>query len=130
VNDLNLNGGFNKVSSKMEPLQKILELYKDKEGPLLHYLPEKTRVKLSGYRYRSPEEPIYLGERVILVSKNTGEAQGGKVICNRDKNLTISFKKLNRRYPIQSHYIFVKPKINKRSSDTREFMKALLRSLE
>ena len=113
----------------MEPLGCILRLYKDKERVLLHYLPSKTLTEIRGYRYREPTEEIYLGEQVALVSKLTGTPKKGKVIRNMGGYLTIRKGRFNIRYPMSESYVFVKPKIQKRESDKREFMEALLRSL-
>ena len=115
----------------MEPLQTILALYKDKERVLLHYLPSKTVVAIRGYRYKTNHEkdPIYLGEMVALVSKMTGVPKKGKVIRNTEGYLTIRKGSLNRRFPLNEYYVFVKPKTQKRVKDTRAFMEALLNSL-
>lgn len=115
----------------MEPLQTILALYKDKERVLLHYLPPKTVTELQGYRYREDciNEPIYLGEMVALVSKLTGVSKKGKVIRNTEGHLTIRKGSLNRRFPLNEYYVFVKPKTQTRVKDTRAFMEALLNSL-
>lgn len=115
----------------MEPLQTILALYKDTEGVLLHYLPIKTIAEIRGYRYRATQEdePIYLGELVALVSKMTGAPKKGKVVRNTDGYLTIRKGSLNLRFPLNEYYVFVKPKTQKRATDKRAFMEALLNSL-
>tara|TARA_Y100000817_G_C16555884_1_gene410927 strand:- start:114 stop:464 length:351 start_codon:yes stop_codon:yes gene_type:complete len=116
----------------MEPLGKILALYKDKEKVLLHYLPSKTVSELRGYRYRDggyTDDLVYLGELVTLVSKMTGVSLKGKVIRNTDGHLTLRKGKINRRFPISDYYVFVKPKAQKSASDKRAFIEALLQSL-
>ena len=115
----------------MEPLQTILALYKDTEGVLLHYLPTKTITEIRGYRYRATQEdePIYLGEMVALVSKMTGVPKKGRVVRNTDGYLTLRKGSLNLRLPLTEYYVFVKPKTQKRATDKRAFMEALLNSL-
>jgi len=113
----------------MEPLGCILRLYKDKERVLLHYLPTKTVTEIRGYRYRETTDDIYLGEQVALVSKLTGTPEKGKVIRNMEGFITIRKGRFNMRYPTSESYVFVKPKSQKRESDKRAFMEALLKSL-
>ena len=114
----------------MEPLQSILEFYKNKDKVLKKYLPSKTIEKIQDFVfYNEREETLFLDENVTFVKKNTGLIdKKGKVICIRDDLITLkTINKANITMNKNEYYIFIQQRKNKKNN--RNFYKSLLNEL-
>ena len=83
---------------KIEPLQTLLKIYKDKHNCLMKYLPEKTIHQLTNNTYFLDEdnETLYLDDMIFLVDKSTGLIEKkGKVIKITDDKIVLSQNKYN-----------------------------------
>ena len=57
----------------MEPLNEILEIYKDRQKVLLQFLPVETTKYLSNHEYVQDLETLFLNDRLILIKKSSGK---------------------------------------------------------
>ena len=113
----------------IEPLENILNIYKNKNKVFEEYLDNETFKKIKNKSfYDKNESDIYLNDNITLLKKNTGKVfKSGKVIAI-DKNL-ITIKTSTNYITINSekYYIFIKVKKNK--TNDRDFYKALFNSI-
>ena len=114
----------------IEPLQNILNIYKDKDNVFQMYLEKDTLQKLKNYIYfNEDEKDLYLDDNISFVKKNTGKFyKKGKIIAI-DKNI-ISIKTNNNILNLNKdeYYLFIKERKNKKND--RDFYKALLNELK
>ena len=108
----------------LEPLSKILKLYKNKNKVFETFFLEETLKKIKNkYFYDENQNELYLNDNITLVKKNTGKFyKSGKIIAINQKKITI---KTNNNYitiDSNEYYIFIKYTKKK----NKEFYKALL----
>jgi len=115
-----------------EPLKHLLQIYGDKNKVLLHYLPQETVHKLSGYSYVQDRKTLFLNDRLLMVSKASGQlAIHGTGICiklTKDR-CTIKSRNANISFKLSDHYIFMNPRKNQLQKNNRTFYEELLKSL-
>lgn len=116
--------------NKIEPLQTLLKIYKEKHSCLLHYLPNETTSQFRNHEFLDEEfETLYLDEMIILVSKSTGLIeQKGKTIKINENQITLRVQnKYNLCFQKDDYYIFKKQKRKKKNE--KEFYESLLKNL-
>lgn len=113
----------------IEPLQPILNLYKDKNRIFQNYLPTETVKKIKNHSYfDSDETELYLDDKIVVVSKENGLFfKQGKIISIDENKITIKYNKYNITINSDLYYIFIKNKINNKND--RKFYKELLNQL-
>ena len=113
----------------IEPLQNILNIYKDKDNVFQMYLEKDTLKKLKNYIYfNEDEKDLYLDDNISFVKKNTGKFyKKGKIISISEDIITIKVSTYNFNVNKNENYIFIKEK--KHKNNNREFYKALLNQL-
>ncbi len=115
---------------KIEPLQTLLKIYKDKHNCLMKYLPEKTIHQLTNNTYFLDEdnETLYLDDMIFLVDKSTGLIEKkGKVIKITDDKIVLRIQnKYNLTFVKEDYYFFKKVRKRKNKKDLYE---SLLNSL-
>lgn len=115
--------------NKIEPLQTLLKIYKDKQNCFMKYLPEKTIHQLTNHTYFLDEdnETLYLDDMIFLVDKSTGLIEKkGKVIKITDDKIVLRVQnKYNLTFVKEDYYFFKKVRKRKNKKD---FYESLLRS--
>ena len=116
----------------MEPLHNLLTIYGDKQKILLHYLPNESTKKLDNHEYVEDLESLFLNERLVFISKETGKIYNtGSVIKITEDKITIKGRSRNNlSLKKEDYYIFRYLKKNKSKKDNRKFYEELLKSLE
>lgn len=111
----------------IEPLEKILKIYKNKNHVFETYLEEKTLKKIKNRSFYDKEESdIYLNDNITFVKKNTGKFyKSGKVIAIEDSKITIKTTLNYITLDSNEYYLFVKEKKRK----DKDFYKALFNSI-
>ena len=112
------------------PLDNILSLYQDKQKVILTYLPNQTSLKLHNFNYTTHIDQLYLNDHISFVSKTTGILEySGKItrIKNKPDIIHIFYKNHTVKLNPHNYYLFIKQKYTKQNK--RDFMKALLNSL-
>ena len=116
--------------NKIEPLETLLKIYKNKHWCLMNYLPNETIIHLTNTNYVDEnEETLYLDEMIYLIKKNTGllEKKGKTIKITEDK-ITIRIQnKYNLCFLKDDYYIF--KKIRKRKSK-KDMYESLFNSLQ
>ena len=115
----------------MEPLHNLLTIYGDKQKVLLHYLPNESTKKLDNHEYVEDLETLFLNDRLIFISKETGKIyNNGSVIKITEDRITIKSRSRNnlslKKY---DYYLFRYLKKNRSKKDNRKFYEELLKSL-
>jgi hypothetical protein len=115
----------------MEPLHNLLTIYGDKHKVLLHYLPNKSTKKLENHEYVLDLETIFLNDRLVFISKETGKIyNSGSVIKITEDKITIKGRsRCNLSLKKDDYYLFRYLKKNKSKKDNRKFYEELLKSL-
>ena len=116
--------------NKIEPLNTILKIYKNKHSCLLHYLPEETTKHLKKSLFVDESiETLYLDEMITLVNKSTGliEKTGKTIQINEEKIILRIHYKYNMSFLKDDYYLFKKQKRKKKSN--KEFYESLLENL-
>lgn len=116
--------------NKIEPLNKILKIYKNKHKCLMNYLPNGTTTQLKNTQFIDETlETLYLDEMVYLVKKSTGLIEKkGKTIKITDDYIMIRVQnKYNINFLKEDYYLFKKIRKNKKMK--KEFYETLLNSL-
>jgi len=114
---------------KIEPLQTLLKVYKDKHNCLMKYLPEKTIHQLTNtYFLDEDNETLYLDDMIFFVDKSTGLIEKrGKVIKITDDKIVLRIQnKYNVTFLKEDYYLFKKVRKRKNKKD---FYESLLNSL-
>ena len=115
--------------NKIEPLNTLLKIYKDKNKTLLTYLPNQTIQQLTNCYFLDEEiETLYLDDTIFLIHKSTGLIEKkGKTIKITDKEITLRVQcKYNVNYCKDNYYIFKK---RKRKNNKKEIYESLLNNL-
>ena len=113
-----------------EPLLNLLEIYNDKDKVLRHYLPSQTVSKLNDYEYIKDPNTLFLNDRLLFVSKETGlYYRQGLIIKITDSHIMIKSKRGNISVKKDEYYIFILPRRNKIKKNNRKFYEELLKSL-
>jgi hypothetical protein len=116
----------------IEPLNLLFELYdNDKIGELLYeYLPSETIKLINNYNYVTDNSYLFLNDKIILISKNTGKFYKQGYIIKINSNLiTIKTNLGNITENIDKYYIFCKIKINKSNKTKQKYYEELLKIL-
>ena len=115
----------------MEPLHNLLTIYGDKQKVLLHYLPNESTKKLDNHEYVGDLETLFLNDRLIFISKETGKIYNtGSVIKITEDRITIKGRSRNNLSLLKDeYYLFRYLKKNKSKKDNRKFYEELLKSL-
>ena len=113
----------------MEPLQNILNIYEDKEKVLRMFLPESSTKHLDEYEYVNDLDTLFLNDKLIFISKSTGEFyKKGTIIKITEDKITIK-NGMNISLPKNDYYLFRYLKKYKSKKNNRQFYEELLRSL-
>ena len=116
--------------NKIEPLETLLKIYKNKNWCLMNYLPDQTILNLTNTHYVDEnEETLYLDEMIYLVKINTGllEKKGRTIQITEDK-ITIRIQnKYNVCFLKEDYYLF--KKIRKSKKSKKDVYEYLLNSL-
>lgn len=113
---------------KLNPLNPLLILYKDKELVLRKYLPDKTVSKLDKMIfYKKDDMLLYLNDTICCISPDTGNiVEKGKIISINGTILTLKKSSHNITIDGDDYFIFTK---QKKKSENRDFYKELLKQL-
>lgn len=115
--------------NKMEPLNTLLKIYKDKNKTLLTYLPNQTIQQLTNCYFLDEEiETLYLDETIYLIDKSTGLIEKkGKTIKITDNDITLRVQnKYNVCFLKRDYYLF---KNRNRKTNKKEIYESLLNHL-
>ena len=113
----------------MEPLKNILTIYEDKERVLRMFLPLSSTKHLDEYEYVQDLDTLFLNDRIIFISKSTGEIyKKGTIIKITEDKITIK-NGMNISLPKNDYYTFRYLRKNKSRKNNRQFYEGLLKSL-
>lgn len=116
----------------MEPLKNLLTIYEDKESILKMFLPESSTKYLDDYEYIHDLDKLFLNDRIIFISKSTGEyyKKGYIIKINEDKiMIKVMNSYQNISLPKNDYYIFRYLKVYKSKKNNRMYYEELLKSL-
>ena len=115
----------------MEPLHNLLAIYGDKQKVLYHYLPNESTKKLDNHEYVEDLESLFLNERLVFISKETGKIYNtGSVIKITEERIMIKSRSRNNlSLKKEEYYLFRYLKKNKSKKDNRKYYEELLESL-
>ena len=112
-----------------EPLKNLLTIYGDKGKVLRHYLPKETTQKLINYEFVLDLETLFLNDRLLFVTKQTGGVyKKGNAITITEETVTIKTNRGNISCQKLDHYIFRLPRNNKLKRTNKKFYEELLKS--
>ena len=113
----------------MEPLKNLLTIYEDKEKVLRMFLPESSTKYLDEYEYINDLDTLFLNDKLIFISKSTGEIyKKGTIIKITEDKITIK-NGMNISLPKNDYYTFRYLRKNKSKKNNRQFYEELLKSL-
>ena len=114
----------------MEPLQSLLSLYQNTDQVLREFLPKQTVSQLYNViYYDETDDMMYLGDHIILVSKQTGLVEAkGKCIKITDDTVTLKHPRCNLCYVKTDYYLFLRHR-RKTNKDKRMMFQELLKQL-
>ena len=113
----------------MEPLQNILNIYEDKEKVLRMFLPESSTKHLDEYEYVNDLDTLFLNDKLIFISKSTGEFyKKGTIIKITEDKITIK-NGMNISLLKNDYYLFRYLKRYKSKKNNRKYYEELLKSL-
>jgi hypothetical protein len=113
----------------MEPLKNLLNIYKEKEIILKHYLPESSTKHLENHEYVYDLDTLFLNDRLVFIKKSTGEIyKKGVIIKLTEDKITIK-NGMNISLPKNEYYLFRYLKKNSSKKQNRKFYEELLKSL-
>lgn len=116
--------------NKIEPLQTLLKIYKDKHECLLQYLPDETTNQFRNHIFLDEDlETLYLDEMILLVSKSTGLIEKkGRTIKINENQITLRIQnKYNLCFQKDDYYLFKKQRRKKKNE--KEFYESLLNNI-
>ena len=113
----------------MEPLKDILTIYEDKERVLRMFLPLSSTRHLDEYEYIYDLDTLFLNDKIIMISKSTGEIyKKGIIIKITEDKITIK-NGMNISLPKNDYYLFRYLKKYNNKKNNRKFYEELLKSL-
>lgn len=114
----------------IEPLKKILSIYKHKKEELLYYLDDDISNIVKEYDLLDDDNELLLNDMIYCIKRSTLELKHtGKIISVSKKEVVIKEKyKYSLYLPISEYYIFIKRRISKQNE--KDFYKALLSALD
>ena len=113
----------------MEPLKDILTIYEDKEKILRMFLPESSTKHLDEYEYVQDLDTLFLNDKLIFISKSTGEIyKKGIIIKITEDKITIK-NGMNISLFKNDYYLFRYLKRYKSKKNNRKYYEELLKSL-
>ena len=90
----------------MEPLKDILTIYEDKEKILIMFLPVISTKNLNNYEYVFDLDTLFLNDKIIMISKSTGEIyKKGIIIKITEDKITIK-NGMNISLSKNDYYLF------------------------
>jgi len=119
---------------KLEPLQSLLSLYKQKDKVLKNYLPETTRTEILYHTYHGDDDNdnddmLYLNDNAIFVSKSSGLIIGkGKILKIQGPRITVKDNRDNLCLDLNEHYVFIK-RTKTTNTEKRDMFRAILQKL-
>ena len=112
----------------MEPLKDILTIYEDKEKILRMFLPVITTKNLDNYEYVLDLDTLFLNDKIIMISKSTGEIyKKGTIIKITEDKITIK-NGMNISLSKNDYYLFRYLKKYKSKKNNRQYYEELLKS--
>ena len=113
----------------MEPLKDILNIYEDKERVLRMFLPQSSTKHLDEYEYVQDLDTLFLNDKIIMISKSTGEIyKKGTIIKITEDKITIK-NGMNISLPKNDYYTFRYLKRYKSKKNNKRYYEELLKSL-
>ena len=120
---------------KLEPLQSLLSLYKQKDKVLKRYLPDTTRTAILHHTYHGDDKDegeddmLYLNDNAIFVSKSSGLIIGkGKILKIQGPRITVKDNRDNLCLDLNEHYVFIK-RTKTTNTEKRDMFRAILQKL-
>ena len=118
---------------KLEPLQSLFSLYKQKDKVLKRYLPETTRTAILDHTYHGDDtdddDMLYLNDNAIFVSKSSGRIIGkGKILKIQGPRITVKDNRDNLCLALNEHYVFIK-RTKTTNKEKRDMFRAILQKL-
>tara|TARA_B100000035_G_scaffold304318_1_gene303901 strand:+ start:100 stop:450 length:351 start_codon:yes stop_codon:yes gene_type:complete len=116
------------MTTQIDILQPILDIYDIKKDVLLFYLSPEIRSTVEDFEYLDDGHELFLNDKIYLISRATLQlVKSGTIHAIQNKYVTIKYKRYNNHLPISEYHIFIKRKRSKKND--RDFYKALLDSL-